>query len=155
MTELKGRGKSILIGGLAAGLISIIPIINLLNLLFMMWMGFGGGLSVYLLSRDNRNIRTSDALLTGSLSGLLGSLILGLTTFIVIVNISPEKIEKLLSLAERLLGNIEGDILLFFQEGNFKIMLLILISVLALLSIISGAIGGIISKYLFRNENHE
>ena len=49
----------------------------------------------------------------------------------------------------------EADIFIFFQGGYFKIMLLILIAILALLSIISGAIGGIISKYLFKNKNYE
>jgi len=77
MTHLKSVGKSILIGGAAAGIISLIPIINLLNLLFMMWMAFGGGLCLYLLLQENEKskINVSDAMVCGAASGALGGII--------------------------------------------------------------------------------
>ena len=42
--QVKGLGKSILLGGAAAGILSIFPVVNLLNLFFMLWIVLGSAL---------------------------------------------------------------------------------------------------------------
>ena len=153
MNNTKPTIKCILIGGIASGFISLIPIINLLNLFFMMLMGLGGALSVYLLIKENENIKTSDALLTGLLSGFVGGFILGIFMFIVISNITPEKIENIISTAKIFSSSIEDEMDMLFQNGNLKIMARKIIAFVIFFSMISGAIGGFISKSLFQKKD--
>ena len=153
MNNTKSTIKCILIGGIASGLISLIPIINFLNLFFMMLMGLGGALSVYLLIKENKNIKTSDALLTGLLSGFVGGFILGIFMYIVLSNITPEKIENIISTAKIFSSSIEDEMDMLFQNGNLKIMARKIIAFLIFFSMISGAIGGFISKSLFQKKD--
>ena len=48
---LEGLGRSVLIGGAAAGVLSVFPGLNLLNLFFMTWIVLGAGLTIHLLYR--------------------------------------------------------------------------------------------------------
>lgn len=153
MNNTKPTIKCILIGGIASGFISLIPIINFLNLFFMMLMGLGGALSVYLLIKENENIKTSDALLTGLLSGFVGGFILGIFMFIVISNITPEKIENIISTTKIFSSSIEDEMDMLFQNGNLKIMARKIIAFVIFFSMISGAIGGFISKSLFQKKD--
>ena len=52
MIQVRSARRSILLGGLLSGILSIIPIINLFNIFFMIWMGVGGLVSIYLLKKD-------------------------------------------------------------------------------------------------------
>lgn len=153
MNNTKSTIKCILIGGIASGFISLIPIINFLNLFFMMLMGLGGALSVYLLIKENENIKTSDALLTGLLSGFVGGFILGIFMYIVMSNITPDKIENIISTAKIFSSSIEDEMDMLFQNGNLKIMARKIIAFVIFFSMISGAIGGFISKSLFQKKD--
>ena len=152
MTHLKSTGKSILIGGAAGGVISLIPIVNLLNLLLMMWMAFGGGLCVYMLLKENRGIRVSvvDALVPGALSGVLGWGIFAAVSFLLVSHISPEKMEKaaaILKILSPSAGEDAGELL----QGNELIKLFFLVMSGALIfSVISGSLGGLISRLIFK-----
>jgi hypothetical protein len=154
--ELNSLWKSILIGGTAAGIISLIPIINLLNLFFMLWMAGGGGLAVYLLKRENRNIKLKnpEALLTGALSGVWGCSIFGVFIYMALTRITPEKFAKAASLLRTFYPNIEEEFASLFQGNNLQSLFLMIFALLMVLSIISGAVGGIISKSMsFKEEN--
>lgn len=155
--ESKAQWKSILIGGTAAGIISIIPIINLLNLFLMMWMAFGGGLTVYLLTRENKNkeIKPSEALLIGALSGVWGCIIFGVFVYFAISRLSPEKFAKAASLLRTFFPDIEEEFVSLLQGSNLKILFLIIFAVMMIFSIIAGALGGVISKSISYKEENE
>jgi ammonia channel protein AmtB len=146
MNKIKSQGKSILMGGIAAGIISLIPVINFLNVFFMMWMGVGGAISVYLLLKENKEIKTSDAVLTGALSGVTGGVIFGFFALFLMSRITPEKIEKMASFLKNLSTSLEAELNAFLQSSNFQFLLLMVVAILILFSIISGIIGGIIVK---------
>jgi hypothetical protein len=156
MTHLKSIGKSILTGGAAAGVISLIPIVNFLNLLFMMWMAFGGGLCVYMLLKANRSseihVSAVDALVSGALSGVLGWVIFGSVSFLLVSHISPEKMEQIITILEMFspsAGENVGELL----QGNELIRLFFLVMAIALIfSVISGSLGGVISRLVFKKE---
>ena len=158
MTHLKSVGKSILIGGAAAGIISLIPIINLLNLLFMMWMAFGGGLCVYLLRQENEKskLKVSDAMVCGAVSGALGLIIFGGISTIALSHISPGKIERIMELLRFFSPANEGDsdITLIMQGDGLRTLFLTVMGVLLFISVISGALGGIISRSILKGKDN-
>ncbi len=144
----KSMWKSILIGGMAAGAISMVPFINLFNLFFMMWMGFGGGLSVYLFRRDLhlQGITTPIALLTGALSGALGCSVLGVFVYATLSSISPEKFQRSIAMLRDIIPGIEEEYAVLFQDNNLTVLTLTVILIMMVISIISGALGGLIAK---------
>jgi len=155
--EMKIIWKNILIGGTAAGIVSIIPVINLLNLFLMLWMACGGALAVYLSMRENKyqKPKTSEALLTGALSGAWGCMILGVFVYIALSRISPEKFAKAASLLQAFFPNIEEEFANLFQGNNLQALFLLVFALLMGLSIISGAVGGVISKSMSNKEEDE
>ena len=88
MNQLWSARKSILLGGLLSGILSVIPLINLFNIFFMMWMAVGGLVSVYLLKKEKNVIQTSEAALVGAASGLTGGIIFVLFSTFMVMNIS-------------------------------------------------------------------
>jgi len=73
--------------------------------------------------------------------------------YIVILNITPEKIENIISTAKIFSSSIEDEMDMLFQSGNLKIMARKIIAFLIFFSMISGAIGGFISKSLFKKKD--
>jgi H+/Cl- antiporter ClcA len=114
----------------------------------MMWMGVGGAISVYLLMKENKQIKTSDAVLTGALSGITGGVIFGLFAIFLLSKITPEKIDKMASFVRNFSTSLEEELTAFLQSSNFQFLLLMVVAILILFSIISGIIGGIITKSL-------
>lgn len=155
---LKSMWKSILIGGTAAGILSLIPIINLLNLFFMLWMALGGAVTVYLLIQANkpaRQIKAGDALLSGALSGVWGCILFGIFAYTTLSRIPPEKIERVASLARNFFPDMEEEIASLFQPDTLRTLALIVMALAMLFSIISGAVGGIISRSIFKNREDD
>lgn len=156
VNQLNGLWKSILVGGAAGGLASLVPIVNLLNLFFMMWPAVGGAITVFLLCRHNDELKPADALITGSLSGALAGLIFGVFVFAAVSNISMEKIEKVISLGQAFFPGIREEMESILQEDRLKALSMIVITFMMLLSVIVGALGGIVSRSLFnKKENDE
>jgi hypothetical protein len=155
MTRLKSLYKSILLGGAAAGIISLIPVINLLNLLLMMWMAFGGGLCVYVLLQENRRITASDALLSGALSGALGCGLFGSVTYLAVTNISPEKFERILAILRLFssTSSAEREIADLMQGNELNALVLTILGAAFLLSLLAGALGGLVSRMIFKNKD--
>jgi hypothetical protein len=149
MMNVWSARKSILLGGLLSGILSVIPLINLFNIFFMMWMGVGGLVSIYLLKKNTSEIRTADAVLVGAASGLTGGIIFGLFSSIMVFNISEEKIERVLERVGSLTSLIENDAMALIQDTNFRMMFLGIIAIGFCFAIIAGLLGGLIGKSIF------
>jgi hypothetical protein len=149
--------KSIFIGGTAAGVISLIPIINILNLFFMAWMGAGGCLTVYLLKRESKSheIKTGEALLTGALSGVWGCTIMGVFLFIAVSRITPERVARAASLLRAFFPDIQEEVASMLQGSRLQVVFLLVFAVMMVLSIVSGAVGGLIAKNISYKEEDE
>lgn len=149
--------KNIFIGGTAAGVISLIPIINIVNLFFMAWMGIGGCLTVYLLKRENKSheIKTGEALLTGALSGVWGCTIMGFFLYIALSRITPERFTRAASLLRAFFPDIQEEIASLLQGSRLQVLFLFVFAVMMVLSIVSGAIGGLIAKNISYKEKDE
>lgn len=147
--------KSILLGGLLSGILSVIPIINLFNIFFMMWMGVGGLVSIYLLKKDTPEIQTSGAALIGAASGLIGGIIFVLFSSIMVFNISEEKIERVLERVGSLAALVEEDAMSLIQNTNFRMMFFGVIAIGFCFAIIAGLAGGLIGKSIFFNKENK
>jgi len=146
MKVIQGAGKSVLLGGLASGIVSLIPVVNLPNLMLMMWMGVGGFLCVRRLAKENPTLSKGDAALTGGLSGMIGGAIFSSVTFATITGISPERLENLLSMLSVLFSDGVDEIAGFIRGRQFKVTLLVVLSVALLVSIGAGAVGGLLGR---------
>ena len=147
--SLKSWGKSVLVGGSAAGILSIVPFVNLLNLFFMFWIAAGAALTVHLLIRQNREIRVSDSLISGAMSGLIAGIIFAALTLISFLQINQEKFAELVEKARTLYPGMDSETASVLQSGHFKIILVIIVSVFVLLAIVAGALAGMIARYVF------
>ena len=118
MKVIKGAGKSVLLGGLASGIVSLIPVVNLLNLMLMMWMGVGGFLCVRRLAKENPTLSRGDAALTGGLSGMIGGAIFSSASFATITGISPERLENLLGMVSVFFSGGVGELMHQLDSGQ-------------------------------------
>ncbi len=143
-------GRSILLGGGVAGVLSLIPLLNLINLFFMFWIVFGAGLTVYLLSRHNEELRPSDAGLAGALSGLLAGGLFAAVSLLLVSGLDPEKIQEAAERSRILFRNLDADSLSLLQSPHLKLILAVALAVFVLLAVVAGAISGWISRLLFR-----
>jgi hypothetical protein len=155
MKNIWSARKSILLGGLLSGILSVIPIINLFNIFFMMWMGVGSLVSIYLLKRETPEIQTSEAALVGAASGLTGGIIFVLFSSIMVLNISEEKIERVLDRVGSLASLVEEDVMTLIQDTNFRMMFFGVIAIGFLFAIISGLVGGLIGKSVFFSKENK
>jgi hypothetical protein len=107
--QIKGMGKSIFLGGGAAGILSIFPLVNLLNLFFMLWIVVGSVLTIFLLSKENRQLSKGDTLLAGALSGLVGGGIFAFLSLFTILGITQEQLDHLLEKAKAIAPLHDAD----------------------------------------------
>ena len=138
--------RSVLIGGFACGLVSLIPIVNFLNLLLMLWMGVGGFIAVHLLKKDNPELGTGNAALAGGLSGLLGGIIFSTASAWLASGISAERVEKIISLISILFPGSGEETEEFFSEPRFGTLLFTVLAAAVAVSVLTGIIGGLIAK---------
>ena len=148
-SSLKSWGKSVLLGGSAAGILSIVPFVNLLNLFFMFWISAGAALTVYLLLRQNREIRLSDSMISGAMSGLIAGIIFAALTLVSFLQINQEKFAELVEKARALYPGMDPEAASVLESGHFKIILIIIVSVFVILSIVAGSLAGLIARYVF------
>lgn len=144
-------GKSVFLGGGTAGILSIFPVLNLLNLFFMLWIVVGSALTIFLLSRENRELGKGDSLLAGALSGLVGSGIFAFLSLVTILGISQEHVEALLEKAKAIAPLLDANMTRTLQSGQFKVIMVLSICLFVFLAIVAGAIAGFIArKFFFR-----
>jgi len=146
-----GLGKSVFLGGGAAGILSIFPIVNLLNLFFMLWIVVGSMLTIFLLSKENNRLGKGDALLAGALSGLVGSGIFAFISLLTILGITQEKLEALLEKAKAMAPLFDASMTQTLQSSQFKAIMILSICFFVFLAIAAGALAGLIArKFFFR-----
>lgn len=142
-------GKSIFLGGGAAGILSIFPVVNLLNLFFMLWIVLGSALTIFLLSKENRQLSKGDALLAGALSGLVGSGIFAFLSLLTILGINQEQLDQLLEKAKAIAPLLDANMTRTLQSGQFKVIMILSICLFVFMSLVAGAVAGIIARKFF------
>lgn len=147
--QTRGLAKSVFIGGAAAGILSVFPLVNLLNLFFMLWIVLGSALTIFLLSKENRQLGKGDALLAGALSGLVGSGLFAFVSIVTILGITQEKLEALLARARAIAPLLEASMSQTLQAKQFKVMMMLSISLFVVAAIIAGAIAALIARKIF------
>jgi len=147
--QIKGMGKSIFLGGGTAGILSVFPVVNLLNLFFMLWIVLGSALTVFLLSKENRQLRKGDALLAGALSGLVGSALFAFLSVFTVLGITQEQLESLLEKTRAIAPLIDENMVRTLQSGQFKVIMILSICLFVFMAIVAGAIAGLIARKIF------
>ena len=132
-----------------AGFLSIFPVVNLLNLFFMLWIVLGSALTIFLLSKENRQLSKGDTLLAGSLSGLVGGGIFALLSLLTIIGITQEQLEQLLEKAKAIAPLLDANMTRTLQSGQFKVIMLLSICLFVFMAIVAGAVTGIIARKFF------
>jgi hypothetical protein len=151
--QTKGMGKSIFLGGGTAGILSIFPVVNLLNLFFMLWIVVGSALTIFLLSKETRQLNKGDALLAGALSGLVGGGMFAFISIVTLLGITQEKLEVLLEKAKAMAPLLDANMTRTLQSGQFRAIMIISICLFVFMAIVAGAIAGLIArKFFFRAE---
>lgn len=147
--QIKGLGKSIFLGGGAAGILSIFPVVNLLNLFFMLWIVLGSALTIFLLSKENRQLSKGDTLLAGALSGLVGGGLFAFLSLLTILGITQEQLDQLLEKAKTIAPLLDANMTRTLQSGQFKVIMILSICLFAFMAIVAGAVAGIIAGKVF------
>jgi hypothetical protein len=142
-------GKSIFIGGGAAGILSIFPVVNMLNLFFMLWIVVGSALTIFLLSKQNPQLGKGDALLAGALSGLVGSGLFAFVSLLTIFGITQEKLEALLEKAKAIAPLLDANMTRTLQSGQFKVIMMLSVCLFVFMAIAAGALAGLIARKFF------
>ena len=147
---LEGLGRSVLIGGGAAGILSVFPGLNLLNLFFMTWIVLGAGLTIHLLYRRQASLRRGYAALAGALSGLCAGGIFALLGAVSIAGLDPEKLERMIETARAVAPALADEQAAALAAGPFKAMMALAIGLFVLLAIAAGALAGLAARRLLR-----
>ncbi|MEI6613272.1 MAG: hypothetical protein WCL37_00070 [Chrysiogenales bacterium] len=153
--QIKGMGKSILLGGGAAGIFSIFPVVNLLNLFFMLWIVLGSALTIFLLNKENRQLSKGDTLLAGALSGLVGGGIFAFLSLLTILGITPEQLEQLLEKAKTIAPLLDANMTRTLQGGQFKVIMILSVCLFVFMAIVAGAVAGIVARKFFYRPTKE
>jgi hypothetical protein len=153
--QIQGLGKSVFLGGGAAGILSIFPGLNLLNLFFMFWIVMGAGLTIFLLRKENPRLKKSDALLAGALSGLTGGAIFAILSIFTIAGISQEQLDQLVETAKAAAPFLRDNQAATLASGQLKTIMIISIGLFVLAAIAVGAVAGLIARKIFRPERKE
>jgi len=148
---LAGLGKSVILGGGASGILSIFPGLNLLNLFFMLWIALGAGLTIYLLYKENQQLRKSDSMLAGALSGLTGGGIFAILSLVSIVGINQERLDQMVEKARSLAPFLREDSISTMASAQFKTIMIIGVVFFVLASIIAGTFAGLIARKIFHH----
>jgi hypothetical protein len=143
---VQGLGKSVLIGGVASGILSIFPGLNLLNLFFMTWIVLGAGLTIHLLKRQTPDLGRGDALLAGALSGLTGGGIFAVLGFMSLIGMTQEKLDAMVESTRALAPFLAESPAASMSSGSFKAMMAVAICMFLMLAIAAGAIAGLAAR---------
>lgn len=137
-----GKLKPALLGGVAAGVLSIIPIVKLCCFLW----GIGGGfLAAFLYYRENGKINTREGTLVGLFAGLIAGALAGIVN--IAINIMMSSVMQAMSQLPTntgMMGSYTGPL---WYLLSFLITLLIM-GVFCL-------IGGVIGAAVFQNQGKD
>lgn len=111
MGEKPNKQRSALIGGLVIGAISGLPGLNLLNCCCCAGILTGGAVAVYLYKREFAEgtppLESSDALILGILSGIIGAITTTILTSLVMFMFGPVESDLLKKTFEKLVSRLE------------------------------------------------
>jgi len=151
--EFRHLLRAILVGGGAAGVLSILPLVNLLNLLFLFWILLGAALSVHRFMRFKPQPTVSDALLLGAGSGLVAGTLFALLGAVSVMNLSEERLSAAVERASRFFPEAGDEILPIIQNPRFKVWLLLALCGFVVAATIAGTVGGLVSRLLLRRRS--
>jgi hypothetical protein len=113
MLEKPNKQRAAIIGGLIIGAISGIPGLNLLNCCCCAGILFGGGMSVYLYRKEFTNemppMESSDALILGIISGIIGAIITTIFNALISLTFGPVEVEMMRNFMEKLTEKLENN----------------------------------------------
>jgi len=149
-SEFQQLLRSLLIGGGAAGVLSIVPLINLLNLVFMGWILIGAALSVYLFCKYKPHPTVGDALILGAGSGFVGGGLFALLGAWSILHLDEERLNQIVERAAAILPSFSEEIQPWVQNPHFKAWMLLALCAFVLAATLAGAASGLVSRLIFR-----
>jgi hypothetical protein len=113
MPEKPSKQRSALIGGLVIGAISGLPGLNLLNCCCCAGIIVGGAVAVYLYRQEfvegTPPLESSDALVVGIMSGIIGALTTSILTSIVTFVCGPLESQLVKSTMEKVMQRLEDQ----------------------------------------------
>jgi hypothetical protein len=111
MFEKPGKQRAAILGGLIIGAISGLPGLNLLNCCCCAGILFGGAMSVFFyrqeFTAEMPPVESSDALILGIISGIIGALITTLLSAVILLIIGPVESEMMRGFFEKLVQKLE------------------------------------------------
>jgi hypothetical protein len=111
MHEKPHKQRAVLLGGLIIGAISGLPGLNLLNCCCCAGILFGGAMSVYLYRQEFTDemppLESSDALILGIISGIIGALVTSFLSTIIVLILGPVETEMVRGFMEKLIQKLE------------------------------------------------
>jgi hypothetical protein len=113
MLEKPSKQRAAILGGLIIGAISGLPGLNLLNCCCCAGILFGGAMSVYLYRQEFTNemlpMESSDALILGIISGIIGALIATSISAVISLMFGPVETEMVRNFMEKLTQKLEDS----------------------------------------------
>ena len=141
---------SVLIAGVAIGILGNLPVLNLINCALCIWVWVGGALAVFLYRRFGRGLPGPSAAQgagLGALSGLIGAVI-GAGVYLVTSPLSVPLFNMLWRAFQ-----IEGDSPFRFGTlGDYVSQAFVFLVIDAVLYPIFGALGGMITASLTKDQ---
>jgi hypothetical protein len=164
MNELDWKQPA-LVGGVMAGILSVIPIVNFANCCFCAWLLVGGAVAAkMLINRAPRPVRSGEGAQVGAVAGLIAAGIYSLISLaFAVFNIGQRFQEELLNRMAEMSNdpNFQSAIRKMIEEGANQPMAQKLISVLITLIIVSviyigfSTLGGLLGVALFEKRRDQ
>jgi len=111
MFEKPSKQRAALLGGLIIGAVSGLPGLNLINCCCCAGILFGGAMSVYLyrqeFTAEMPPLESSDALILGIISGIIGALITTFLSAMITLILGPVETELVRNFMEKLTQKLE------------------------------------------------
>lgn len=147
---MRDLNRSVLLGGALGGLLSVIPVVNLLNLFFMLWVLVGVGVTVNRLTRRNGRLAAGDALLAGSLSGLVSGVVFAVAGLLMVLRLDPDRLAAALDRVRLLAPREAEEIMHLVQSGRLRPLLLLSLGLFVLLAIVAGGLSALLWRLIVR-----
>jgi hypothetical protein len=144
--------KSIIMGSLAGGILSLMPLINLMNIFFLFWMWVGGAVAIYYLLKHNHQISVGDALLGGASSGLIGSLVFSIPTAFSVLSVSADQIGHILQKVRILYPSASQEMGAFLESRQFKLLFLLMLAFTVIFSVLAGMLAALITRRIYNGK---
>src|SRR5262249_11358029 len=164
MNELDWKQRAV-VGGVMAGMRSVIPLVNLANCCFCAWLLVGGAVAAkMLINRTPRPIRSGEGALVGALAGLIAAGVYSLISLVFVVfNIGQRFQEDLLTRIAEVSNdpNLQERLRKMIEESANQPQAEKLVSALIFLVIVSviyigfSTLGGLLGVALFEKRRDQ